>query len=102
MIEEFTVGSDVERAEQHIGEVEGPEIAVELSHVAQDKLGLDAAALGLLPAKFDHCRAQIESAIGVAPPVPFLQIRRGAGAELEDSFNFGFREPVDCGFEKID
>ena len=52
--------------------------------------------------EFDHRRAQVEPAIGVAALVPFLQIGRGAGAELENPVNFDFREPVDCGVEEID
>src|SRR5436305_2297110 len=102
MIEKFAVGSDVERAEEHIGEVEGPEPAIEVAHVAEDERVVNAQAPRLFAAKFNHRRAQIEPAIGVAPLVPFLQIWGSAGAELENPVNFNFREPVDCGFEEID
>src|SRR6266851_3952643 len=102
VIEEFAVGPDVERTEQHIGEVERTETAVEVAHVADDKRGLDAIAPRLVAGEFDHGGAQIEPAIGVAPLVPFLEIGRRAGAELKNLTNSGRGEFVDCGFEKID
>src|SRR5580693_8590683 len=100
VVEEFAVGSDVERAEQHIGEVERPETAIEVSHVAKDKRALDAQAPRLFTAKFDHFRAQIEPAIDIAPFAPFLQIGCGTGAELENPTSLNCREFLDCGFVK--
>src|SRR6266849_2912790 len=102
MIEEFTVGSDVERAEQDIGEIERAKVAVELAHVAEDKRGFNAETPRLVTAELDHGAAQIETAIGVAPLVPLFEIRGGAGPELENSLDPRLRKFADYGFEKVD
>src|SRR5712671_1746367 len=80
VVEEFAVGPYVERTEQHINEIERAETAVEVAHIPQDKRGLDTETARLVAGELDHCGAQVEPAISVAPPVPFLQIRCGAGA----------------------
>src|SRR6516164_5373941 len=67
VIEELSVRSDIERPQQHIGQVK-----------------------------------RVEPAIGIAPSVPFLQIRSGSGSELEDPMNFRLREFGDHCLEKIE
>src|SRR5208282_620034 len=102
MVEELAVGSDIERAEQHIGQVEWAETAIEVAHIAEDKRRVDALAPRFVSGEFDHGRAEIEPAIGVTPSMPFLEIRCGAGAQLEDPVNFRLRKFVDRGLEKIE
>src|SRR5260370_41862463 len=69
VVAEFAVGSDVERTEQHIGEVESAETAVEVAHVPLDKRGLDAEAACLIAGEFDHGGAQMPPASSAVPTV---------------------------------
>jgi len=47
VVEEFAVGPYVERTEQHIGEIERAETAIEVAHVPQNERGIDGEAARL-------------------------------------------------------
>ena len=96
------VGPYIERAKQHISEVEWTETAIEVSHVPEDKRGLDTLAFGFVASELDHGGAEIEPAIGIAPSVPFLQIRRCTSAQFEDPVDFRLREFVYRRLEKVE
>src|SRR5262249_51845794 len=85
MIEKFPIRSDVERTEQHVSKIERTKTAVEIAHIPEEKRGVDPVSPRLVPAKLDHGGAEVEPAIGVASLMPFFQIRRRTGRELEDS-----------------
>src|SRR5208282_4174599 len=67
VVEELAVRSDIKRAQQHIGQVKRAETAIEVAHVAEDKRRVYALPARFVAGVFDHCRAEIEPAIGVAP-----------------------------------
>src|SRR5215469_4910423 len=102
MVEEFTVGSDVERAQQDVSEVERAETAAEIAHIPEHEACLDAEAFCLGASELDHDRAQIEPGISVSPSVPLLQIGCGARPQFENAADRGFGKFRNRGFEEID
>jgi len=88
MAEKFPVRAEIDRAEQHIGELGAADLAgVEIAHVGGDEIGRDAEAGRLGARAVEHRRAQVESAIMAAAAVPFLEVGRGAAGDLEHPAN---------------
>src|SRR5215472_19079619 len=102
MVEKFTVGPHVERAERYINEVEGAEITAKIAHVPQNEACLDTELLCLGAREIDHGRAQVEPGIGIASPVPLLQVGCRASTQFEHPVDSGFGEFPDRSFEEID
>jgi hypothetical protein len=102
VIEKLAVRPDIQGAEQNISQVEWAETAIEVAHVPENKGGLDPFAPGFVASEFEHGGAEIEPAIGIAPPVPFLEIRCRARPQLEDPVNSRLREFVYRGLEEVE